>query len=473
MLIQDLHSSNSENKSLEIVVVNQFEVNAVAATTPQEVLFMTTLNAPTFEDDGKSNVRKPIDIVCVIDKSGSMAGSKLDLVKDTLEFVVEQLKPSDRISIVTFDTDVKVDLGLIELTNNNKNMIRTVIKSIQAGSSTNLSGGLFKGLETLSERSLKNEVASVLLFTDGLANYGLTKADAIVNGMNSIINNNVKATVSVHTFGFGTDHDATMLRQISEAASGMYYYIQKVQEIPEAFASCLGGLLSVVAQNISITFEALGNTTITSLLSNQYKHTQTKPQKAFELTLGDIYSEEKKNLLLKLQVQATAATTSDPTIKITLSYFNILNSSLRKFEYYAELQRPEILTEKPSPNYELDKQRNRLISTEALDAGRKLGDAGNLEQARKVLQDAITRIQQSASATDSFSQALVLDLQNVLSTMRDREEFRSVGTKLANNYWQANYSERATHVASAAQTSYENRSKKAYKASAQEFLSRK
>ena len=47
-----------------------------------------TLKAPFYEP----TTRAPVDIVAVIDKSGSMHGEKLDLVKETLEFVIDQCK---------------------------------------------------------------------------------------------------------------------------------------------------------------------------------------------------------------------------------------------------------------------------------------------------------------------------------------------------------------------------------------------
>ena len=47
-----------------------------------------SLKAPFYE----LTVRAPVDIVAVIDKSGSMHGAKLDLVKKTLLFVIDQCK---------------------------------------------------------------------------------------------------------------------------------------------------------------------------------------------------------------------------------------------------------------------------------------------------------------------------------------------------------------------------------------------
>ena len=83
------------------------------------------------------------------------------------------VKDQDRLSVVTYDTGVYLDFGLMKTTKDNKAKCLTKIQEIRYGSTTNLSGGLLKGLEQISSRTGdKNEVASVLLFTDGLANHG-------------------------------------------------------------------------------------------------------------------------------------------------------------------------------------------------------------------------------------------------------------------------------------------------------------
>ena len=54
--------------------------------------------------------------------------------------------------------------------------------------------------------------------------------------------------VNVFTFGYGGEHDADLLSGVSEAGSGLFYYIDNADSIPESFCDCLGGLLSVAAQ---------------------------------------------------------------------------------------------------------------------------------------------------------------------------------------------------------------------------------
>ena len=52
---------------------------------------------------GTGGVRANVDIICVIDISGSMFGQKIALVRDTMRYVVEMLSPQDRLSIVVYN----------------------------------------------------------------------------------------------------------------------------------------------------------------------------------------------------------------------------------------------------------------------------------------------------------------------------------------------------------------------------------
>lgn len=112
---------------------------------------MGSVHGPSFEPDDRSS-RAPIDLVAVIDRSGSMQGKKLELVIDTLRFMLQQLKAEDRLSLVSYDTNVRVDFPLTKMDTENKTTALSAITSLKAGSSTNLSGGLFAGLEQLVQR---------------------------------------------------------------------------------------------------------------------------------------------------------------------------------------------------------------------------------------------------------------------------------------------------------------------------------
>lgn len=88
----------------------------------------------------------------------------------------------DRLSLITFETEVELVFNLINMTDEKKSDALMKIKDIHTKNCTNLSGGLFKGIDEIANRNVdgKNEVSSILLFTDGVAN----------RGMDSYLNNN-------------------------------------------------------------------------------------------------------------------------------------------------------------------------------------------------------------------------------------------------------------------------------------------
>lgn len=60
--------------------------------------------------------RTSVDLICVIDVSGSMDGEKINLVKETMRFLIETLTPSDRLSIITFNSSGERICGLKTVT---------------------------------------------------------------------------------------------------------------------------------------------------------------------------------------------------------------------------------------------------------------------------------------------------------------------------------------------------------------------
>ena len=55
------------------------------------------------------------------------------------------MKECDRLCVVTYDSNVKLDFPLTKMTPDSKERIKVIVKAIRDGSSTNLCGGLLKG----------------------------------------------------------------------------------------------------------------------------------------------------------------------------------------------------------------------------------------------------------------------------------------------------------------------------------------
>jgi Mg-chelatase subunit ChlD len=81
-----------------------------------------------------ADTRTPLDLALVIDRSGSMAGRKLEVTKACAAFLARRLAPTDRIALVTYDDEVRMLTPLAEPSP----ALATAIPSIEPGGSTNL-----------------------------------------------------------------------------------------------------------------------------------------------------------------------------------------------------------------------------------------------------------------------------------------------------------------------------------------------
>mmetsp|Transcript_43719 Transcript_43719/g.81562 ORF Transcript_43719/g.81562 Transcript_43719/m.81562 type:complete len:656 (-) Transcript_43719:233-2200(-) len=98
-------------------------------------------------NEGNDDKQAPLHLVAVLDKSGSMGGEKIRLVKQTMVFMLRYLSERDSLGIVEYGSDVKVAAPLTRCDSDGRARLKQAIERIQINGQTNLSGGLLKGLE--------------------------------------------------------------------------------------------------------------------------------------------------------------------------------------------------------------------------------------------------------------------------------------------------------------------------------------
>ena len=127
---------------LSLVCTPEF---AVIAAGEVQLTMNLRIRAPILAKQDESK-RSVVSLSAVLDKSGSMAGSKLALVKHTCQFMLGQLGPNDKLGVVEYDSEVNELIPLSKTTELFQQQAAQVINSMRDGSCTNLSGGLFKGI---------------------------------------------------------------------------------------------------------------------------------------------------------------------------------------------------------------------------------------------------------------------------------------------------------------------------------------
>jgi len=411
----------------------------------ESAYFNCSLKAPECPD----NDRKPVDITVVLDRSGSMCGEKLELCKKTIQFLMGELSANDRLALVTYDTHVKTEFSLMKMDEKGKETTERILQKIQGGSCTNLSGGLFRGIEEVQKKrsffggQKPNPVRSVLILTDGLANAGVTNTKTIVDMMKG----SLEPGVSVFTFGYGSDHNVDMLREISEVGGGVYYFVQSVDGVSLAFADCLGGLLSVVAQNIQLEIFGMNGCKIESIKTRKTSKAIV-PNKHYEIEMGDLYGEEARDVLIEVSMPTLPAENKEfVALECRLNYANVLESSLDKAETFGVVQRLNEVPTDQVPNSHVAQQRNRIVAAEALEQANAIAEKGKLDEGRVVLQSALEKLTDNMKLLNkedqSTANALMSDIRECQGSLASRSMYKQRGQKRMKAHAQRHFYQRS------------------------------
>ena len=244
----------------------------------------------------QNDERRPTHFILLLDTSGSMEiENRLTSVKNCVRFMLNFLKPSDRISIIRFSNTAEITVSFQATTVENRMIIERHIDSLVAGGSTNLSAGLLKVRDVMATASA-SAIASasamktgLVILTDGFANMGMNDEPSLRSLTGMLRQQNVNMSVS--TIGYGIDHAAQLLRNIALEGGGSYNIITSEEQVGGVFAEVLGGLVSCVVQNVEIVFPS-GWSHCTGYMCREEagrKH----------LFIGDIYSQSEVIVLLK------------------------------------------------------------------------------------------------------------------------------------------------------------------------------
>ena len=176
----------------------------------------------------KAETLRNVDMVIVLDRSGSMKGKKIQDAKRAVLKLLSNLSEKDRIALVSYSNGVTKHSVLVNANDTNRNLLMTSVNRIFAGGGTNLGAGLQTGINTLVGAKAVGNTGKVILISDGLANQGITNPVSLGN-MASVA---VKKEFSVATVGVGNDFNEHLMSHIADQGTGNYYYLEN----PDAFA---------------------------------------------------------------------------------------------------------------------------------------------------------------------------------------------------------------------------------------------
>ncbi|EAR87778.2 von willebrand factor type A (vWA) domain was originally protein (macronuclear) [Tetrahymena thermophila SB210] len=250
--------------------------------------------------------RPSIDLVCVIDNSGSMQGEKIQNVKTTLLQLLDMLNSNDRLSLILFNSYPTLLCNLRKVDDENTPNIQSIINSITADGGTDINSGMLMAFNILQKRQFFNPVSSIFLLSDGQDNGADEKIKKYINSNQSLKNE----CFSIHSFGFGSDHDGPLMNRICQLKDGNFYYVEKINQVDEFFVDALGGLFSVVAQEILIEINLnrqdknfqkyFSNCKVSKTYGDMWKC--IKQDEIYQIKINQLFSGVSKDFIMEIVV---------------------------------------------------------------------------------------------------------------------------------------------------------------------------
>ncbi|KAJ8768849.1 hypothetical protein K2173_023753 [Erythroxylum novogranatense] len=377
---------------------------------------------PTFSRDS----RAPIDLVTVLDVSGSMGGTKLVLLKRAMGFVIQNLAPFDRLSVISFSSTARRLFPLHHMTENGKYEALRAVNSLTSDGSTDIAEGLRKGAKVIMERKLKSPVANIILLSDGKDNH----RDTLLP-LSLCQNDGTRFQIPVHAFGFGADHDADAMHSIAELSGGTFSFIEAENVIQDAFAQCIGGLLSIVAQEVQVQVECVDpSLRISSIKAGSYTNYRTADSRVGYVDVGYLYAEEERDFLVTLDIPTEEYSNEMALLSVKCTYRDPITNGRVAVEGASEvrIQRPDETVEQVV-SILVDRQQNRMRAAEAMAEARVAAESGDLSSAVSVLGMCLEEVSEtvSAKAGDILSIALCEELREMQRRMSDRQMYETSG----------------------------------------------
>jgi Ca-activated chloride channel family protein len=192
-----------------------------------------------------------------------MAGrNKIDFARQAAAFAVQQLLPTDRVSVTIFDGEV--DTIVPNAPAEDKGRVVDLIQRVQPRGSTALHGGWKEGARQVGEHLLPGAVNRVLLLSDGQANEGETNPERIADDVKRLTAEGVSTTA----LGLGDDYNEDLLEAMAQAGDGNYYYIESPAQLADVFQTELRGLMATVGKRVSLGLESQHGVAVGEVLND-------------------------------------------------------------------------------------------------------------------------------------------------------------------------------------------------------------
>ena len=228
---------NDETSGLSRDVVIKFDVNHPTDKSAGLIIVNDCYFAQFFSPGDFPTI--PVDIVFVMDISGSMYGTKIAQARQSLVEIISQLNDDDHFTIVTFSNSAKAWKSSLVSVAEFREEGKTFASGLNASGGTNFYDAILTSIAILNKTAHSNHVQLLVMLSDGEPTVGITNPDKIVATATRQVSD---TRISLNMLGFGTNLNLLLLQRLAIANRGI---VKQIFEGKDAAAQLEGFYRSI------------------------------------------------------------------------------------------------------------------------------------------------------------------------------------------------------------------------------------
>ncbi|MBU2582806.1 MAG: VWA domain-containing protein [Alphaproteobacteria bacterium] len=325
-----------------------------------------------------SENRAPLNVGLVLDRSGSMKGTRIEAAKEAARMALSRLGRDDLVALVAYNHNVDVLQSARRLTSHDS--FTAAIDRLQADGRTALFAGVTEGGRQVEKNYRDRQINRVILMSDGLANVGpstpaeLAKLGQELGGKG----------ISVTTIGLGLGYNEDLMQRLALASDGNHAFAETPEDLIKIFNSEFGDALSIAAQDIEITVEVRAGFKPVRVLGREAEIDGSH----IKVKLNQLTALNERYLIVELDASKSAAIDEVDVASVETDYLDLQVGERRKLKARVSAAvSDDKKRQSASRDNEIMSEITTQIATERSEKAVVLRDKGDLDGARQLLQE--------------------------------------------------------------------------------------
>lgn len=373
--------------------------NLIHLDESQMLYFILELGVP---DEARAAPSPPLNVCLVLDRSTSMRGAKMDILKATAIQVLRNLRTQDILSVVTFSDRAEVILPASYL--QDKGRAEAKIQMIQPSGATEIYQGLEAGVKEVMRSLDSKRINHIILLTDGHTYGDEQQCLALASRL-------AEHGIGISGMGIGQEWNDIFLDVLSTRTGGSSAYIAQPQDIKRLLLEKFDALAQTYAEEITLELKQLENIELTYAFRLQPDPSPIALEEK-ALHLGSILQDSNTQVIFEYMIHSKAVksetlTLLDGTLKVSIASQVMPVPPLRLL-----LQRPvseSPVTEPPPPR--IVQALSRLMLYRMQERARRDLEKGNVDSATRQLQVLASKL--LTQGERSLAQTILLEVDHL------------------------------------------------------------